>query len=147
MKTTTTAAILLLSGAIFFSQASLAGNQDKPDKGDRPAPVDCVDFPVTYSACAVALSDVHRELGVANEYPSAFKNFKDYVGLRCKVVESENKMSQDKPANALLKLEDSLDKIGTLRSQRKLEPSAAESLKWWMGEAIECVKAEIPPTS
>jgi len=146
MKTTTKAAILLLSGTIFFSHASLAGNKDKPDKGDKPVPEDCDLFPVTYSVCALALSDVHRELGVANEDPSAFKNSKDYVGLRCKVVNSQNKMSQDKPADALLKLEDSLDKIGTLRSQRKLEPSAADSLEWWMGEAIKCVEAEIPPT-
>jgi len=134
MKTTTTAAVLLLSAIVFLPQASLA---DRPDK---PAPEDCVDFPVTYSDCAVPLSDVHRELGTANEDPSAFKNFGDYVGLRCKVVESELKMAQDKPDDALLKLEKSLDKIGMLDSKLKLEKSAATSLKWWMGEAIKCVE-------
>jgi hypothetical protein len=143
MKTTTTAAILLLSGAIFFSQASLAGKPDKGDKPPKPDPVDCVDFPVTYSVCTDKLAYAHMTLGT---YEGDFKNAKDFIGLRCKVVNSEIKMSEDKPADALLKLEASFEKVWTLVSQRKLKKTAAYMIADDIAAARDCAEAQIPTT-
>jgi hypothetical protein len=140
MKTTTTAAILLLSGTIFFSQASLAGNPNKPPK---PDPVDCVDFVELDSACTDKLAYAHMTLGV---YEGDFKNAKDFVGLRCKVVSSEVKMSQDKPADALVTLEASFEKVWTLVSQRKLKKTAAYMIADDIAAARDCAEAQIPTT-
>lgn len=134
MKTTMKAAILLLSGCIFFSQASLAG---KPDKPPKPAPVDCVEFVDLGSACTYKLNQAHMTLGV---YKDAFKSDKDFVGLRCKVVQSEVKMSEDKPADAFVKLDDSYNKIWILVSQRKLDKSAAALIADDIGVARDCAE-------
>ena len=139
MKTTTTAAILLLSGAIFFSQASLAGKPDnKPPSKDN-----CVDFVPLYSGCTDELAYAHMTL---DTYQGAFKNDKDFVGLSCKVVSSEIKMSEDKPADALLKLEASFEKVWTLVSQRKLKKTAAYMIATDIAAARDCAEAQIPKT-
>jgi len=139
MKTTTTAALLLLSAIVFLPQASMAG---KPDKPPKPEPVDCVDFVDLGSACSVDLLRAHTTLG---DYKDAFKSEKDFVGLRCKVVSSEVKMSQDKPADAFIKLEASFEKIWTLVSQRKLDASAASIIAGDVAAARDCAEAEITP--
>jgi len=139
MKTTIKAAILLLSGTIFFSQASLADNPNKPPK---PAPSDCMDFPVELgSLCAEALYDAHDTLGT---YATSFKSDKDFFGLRCKVVEAEVKMDQDKALDALKKLEKSHDKVYLLASQRKLDKTISGIIAKDIATARDCADPELP---
>lgn len=135
MKTTMKAAILLLSGTIFLSQASLAG---KPD--NKPPPKDACDFDAVATACATELMIADRTLRL-NE--SEFKSSRDFGGLVCKVSASDLKISKDKFADAELKLSDSAIKIQTLFAQGKIKSYEAASD---MGEAMEdaraCAEAE-----
>ena len=138
MNTTMKAAILLISGTIFFSQASLADNPNKPPK---PAPTDCVYFVNLGSACAEKLNTAHGTLGT---YATSFKSDRDFVGLRCKVVESEVKMYEDKATDALAKLEKSYEKVWTLVSQRKLGESEASLIAADIATARDCADPELP---
>jgi hypothetical protein len=105
------AAILLLSGTIFFSQASFAG---KPD--NKPPPKDTCTFQKQGS--------------------------RDFGSLTCKVAASDVKISQDKPADAELKLSDSVVKIGTLYTQGKIDTyEAAMDMEDAMEEARACAAA------
>ena len=139
MKTSIKAAIVLLSGTIFFSQASLAGRPD-----NKPPPKDnCVDFVLLGTACTDLLAYAHNTLSGNQD---DFKNEKDFFGLSCKVVSSEIKMLEDKPADAFLKLEASFEKVWTLVSQRKLEKTAAYMIANDIAAARDCAEAQIPTT-
>jgi len=127
MKTTMKAAILLLSGTILLSQASLAG---KP--GPKPEPEPCT-FQAVAEACGSELLLAYQTLD-----PAAFKNARDYAGLTCKVAASDVKISQDKPADAEQKLSASVVKIETLFTQRKIDTYEAASD---MAEAMEDARA------
>jgi len=129
------AAILLLSGTIFLSQASLAG---KPD--NKPPPKDACDFHAVATACATELMIADRTLRL-NE--SEFKNSRDFGGLTCKVSASDLKISQDKFADAELKLSNSAIKIQTLFAQGKIKSyEAASDMAEAMEDARACAEAE-----
>jgi hypothetical protein len=132
MKTTVKAAILLLSGTIFFSQASFAG---KPD--NKPPPKDTCTFQEQAAACASELLLAYEALNA-----DAFKSSRDFGSLTCKVAASDVKISQDKPADAELKLSDSVVKIGTLYTQGKIDTyEAAMDMEDAMEEARACAAA------
>lgn len=134
MKTTVKAAILLLSGTIFFSQASFAG---KPD--NKPPPKDTCTFQKQAAACASELLLAYDALVVNAD---AFKSSRDFGSLTCKVAASDVKISQDKPADAELKLSDSVVKIGTLYTQGKIDTyEAAMDMEDAMEEARACAAA------
>ena len=137
MKITTKAAILLLSGTIFFSQASLAG---KPN--NKPPPkTDCASFVSLDAACSSALQTAHQTLGT---FQGDFKADRDFAGLRCKVTQSEVKVSDGKPADAFKKLDDSYMKVWTLASQNKLDSTAASMIAADIKTARDCAEALIP---
>ena len=118
MKTVMKAA-LLLSVSLIFSQASLAGgngNGNGPQK-DVPPPKTTCDFLYQATDCAIKLYAAYDVL-VVNE--GSFKSGRDYSALTCKVVASDLKIADGKPADAELKLSDSKTKIETLFSQGKL---------------------------
>jgi hypothetical protein len=134
MKTTVKAAILLLSGTIFFSQASFAG---KPD--NKPPPKDTCTFQEQAAACASEFLLAYEALVVNAD---AFKSSRDFGSLTCKVAASDVKISQDKPADAELKLSDSVVKIGTLYTQGKIDTyEAAMDMEDAMEEARACAAA------
>ena len=134
MKTTVKAAILLLSGTIFFSQASFAG---KPD--NKPPPKDTCTFQKQAAACASEFLLAYEALVVNAD---AFKSSRDFGSLTCKVAASDVKISQDKPADAELKLSDSVVKIGTLYTQGKIDTyEAAMDMEDAMEEARACAAA------
>ena len=134
MKTTVKAAILLLSGTIFFSQASFAG---KPD--NKPPPKDTCTFQEQAAACASEFLLAYEALVVNAD---AFKSSRDFGSLTCKVAASHVKISQDKPADAELKLSDSVVKIGTLYTQGKIDTyEAAMDMEDAMEEARACAAA------
>ena len=135
MKTTMKAAILLLGGTLFFSQAGLAG---KPD--NKPPPKDPCDFLAVATACATELETADLTLRV-NEFE--FKSSRDFGSLVCKVSASDLKISQDKPADAELKLSDSVVKINTLFTQGKISSyEAAMDMAEAMEDARACAEAE-----
>lgn len=134
MKTTMKAAILLLSGTILFSQASLAG---KPD--NKPPPKDTCTFQEKADVCASELLLAYDTLVVNAD---AFKSSRDFGGLTCKVAASDVKISQDKPADAELKLSDSVVKIETLYTQGKIDTyEAAMDMASAMEDARACAAA------
>jgi hypothetical protein len=136
MKTTVKAAILLLSGTIFFSQASFAG---KPD--NKPPPKDTCTFQEQAQAAACA-SELLLAYGALVVNADAFKSSRDFGSLTCKVAASDVKISQDKPADAELKLSDSVVKIGTLYTQGKIDTyEAAMDMEDAMEEARACAAA------
>ena len=132
MKTTMKAAILLLSGAIFFSQASLAG-KGKPN--DKPPPkVECP-FDEAAIDCKDTLRPAYETLNI-----DKFKSSRDYTALQCKVRDADLKISDGKFANAESKLSDAATKIDTLYRQGKIldaegNPDLVATLK--MAGAIE----------
>jgi hypothetical protein len=135
MKTTTKAAILLLSGTIFFSQASLAG---KPD--NKPPPKDECTFQAVATACASELLLAYQTLGVNK---SEFKSSRDFGGLTCKVAAADAKIAQDKAADAERKLSDSVVKIETLFTQGKIKTyDAATDMADAMEDARACAAAQ-----
>jgi len=143
MKTTTTAALLLMSAIVFLPQASLAGDKAKPPKLD---PIDCP-FKARATACTDKLEDAHDILGMFSGNFVSKNADKDFFGLRCKVAFSEIKMKQDKPADAELKLYDSVVKIRTLYNQGKIDDyQASEDMAEAMEEARACAEAQIPTT-
>jgi hypothetical protein len=122
MKTTMKAALLLLSGTIFFSQASWAakptGDCAFPDGGSQ------------YGDITLALETIYADLAAAyhaDQFTSKKKD-QNYFGLRCKVVSSELKLQQEKPGDAAKSLLDSAMKVQTLGGQSKLEIDAADDL-------------------
>jgi N-acetylmuramic acid 6-phosphate (MurNAc-6-P) etherase len=135
MKTTMKAAILLLGGTLFFSQAGLAG---KPD--NKPPPKEECSFFAAATACTVELAHAYEML-VVNQ--SEFNKSRDYGALTCKVSASDIKISQDKPADAELKLSDSVVKINTLFTQGKISSyEAAMDMADAMEDARACAEAE-----
>ena len=141
MKTVMKAA-LLLSVSFFFSQASLAGgNGNGPDKDVPPPKGDCT-FQAVATECASLLKLAYEMLD-----PRVFKNDRDYAGLTCKVAASDVKIAEDKPADAELKLSDSVMKIETLASQGKiLDYDAAMAMAEAMEDARACAEGLIPST-
>jgi len=135
MKTTTKAAILLLSGTILFSQASFAG---KPD--NKPPPKPACTFQAVATACASELLLAYDMLVV---YEDEFRKSRDFGGLTCKVAGSDVKISQDKPGDAERSLSDSVVKIETLFSQGKIDTyEAASDMAEAMEDARACAEAE-----
>jgi hypothetical protein len=135
MKIKTMAALSLFACAILvLPLSSFAG---------KPDPTDC-EFQALDTACSAELAAAYMTLG---ENMDAFvsKNAdSDFYGLRCKVVGSEVKMSQDKPYDAYKKLDDSYNKIWTLLAQRKIDSeSSAMEMADDIYEALSCVEAEI----
>ena len=112
MKTTMKAAILLLSGAIFFSQASLAGN-GKPD--GKPPPKDDCTFEAAATVCDIKLLKAYTILDSA-----VFKNSRDLTALQCKVRDADLKVSDGKFPDAAEKLYDSMMKIDRLYREGKI---------------------------
>ena len=134
MKTTMKAAILLLSGCIFFSQASLAG---KPD--NKPPPKDACDFDAVATACADELFAAYKALEW-NKFE--FKSDRDFGGLTCKVAAADAKIAQGKAPDAELKLSDSVVKIETLYTQGKIDTyEAAMDMASAMEDARACAAA------
>ena len=131
MKTLMKAA-LLLSVSFFFSQASLAGG--KPDKDVPPTKAVC-EFQAVATECASQLKLAYDML-VA--YEAAFKNARDHASLTCKVAASDVKISEGKPADAELKLSDSVTKIYTLFSQGKIDDA---DVTMDLAEAMEGARA------
>jgi len=120
MKTTMKAAILLLSGTIFFSQASLAG-----PKADRTGPpADPCKLVVTdpKAACTSEIGYAFDWLGNANAAGvfDTKNGEKNYIGLTCKLALSQAKMEDQKAEDAYYKLSDSEVKVDTLLDQGKL---------------------------
>ena len=137
MKTTMKAAILLLSGAIFFSQASLAG-KGKPN--DKPPPKDDCTFEAKATYCSDELQLAHDALKI-----DVFKNSRDQTALQCKVADADLKISDGKFADAERKLFDSVTKIDTLYRQGKIldaegnpDPVATAEMIRVMGVARLC---------
>jgi len=135
MKTTIKAAILLLSGTIFFSQTSLA---DRP--GNKPPPKDECTFQAKATACSDKLLLAYEALDIAE-----FKNSRDLTALTCKVAAADLKIDDGKFTNAELKLSDSVVKIGTLSTQDKIlddegnpDYGAADDMAEAMEDARDC---------
>ena len=137
MKTTMKAAILLLSGAIFFSQASLAG-KGKPN--DKPPPKDECKFEAKATYCSYELGLAYKALDIG-----VFKNSRDLTALQCKVRDADLKVSDGKFDDAADKLYDSMMKIETLYRQGKIldaegnpDPVATAEMIRVMGVARSC---------
>ena len=139
MKTTMKAAILLLSGTIFFSQASLAG---KGGGTDCPFPADSdsqyEEITTKLRGISMLLAETYND----DLFTSRKNAENNYFGLRCKVAFSENKMEQEKLEDAATKLLDSAMKVQNLGAQSKLEAGAANALYKEFFEAWELVYAE-----
>jgi hypothetical protein len=136
MKTTTTAAILLLSGTIFFSQASLAGK-----KGAKPPLKDCTFIATSpATACTDKIAAASTRLSDSKAAFSSKRGAQNFEGLSCKVALAEVKMGKDKAEDAYYKLTDSALKIETLRNQGKLDISddQYELLKGAFDDAADC---------
>jgi len=131
------AAILLLSGIIFFSQASLAGPPgatDCPLAASDPVHACTTELISTYFLLAEKYAD--------DAFTSKNNATSNFFSLRCKVAFSEVKMSEDKPANAAKKLYASWIKVQDLDNQDKLESVAAAELASSFYEAWACADAE-----
>ena len=136
MKTTMKAALLLLSGTIFFSQASLAG---KPPAGD------CTYIPTNpATACTAQIEAASIRLTDAEGAFTSKRGAQNFEGLTCKVAAAETKMASDKAEDAYYKLSDSALKIETLRNQGKLDISVDkyELLKGAFDAAASCAYDE-----
>jgi len=103
MKTTMKAAVLLLSGTIFFSQASLA---DRPD--NKPPPKDGCTLVVSNpdAACTTEIKNASIWLGNAKKVGvfDTKNGDNNYLGLTCKLALSQDKMEQEKAEDAWNKL-------------------------------------------
>jgi hypothetical protein len=127
MKTTMKAAILLLSGAIFFSQASLAG----PPTGQCSFTADVA------SACNSLINDAYEELLAYGPAMSP----KNFIGLTCKLALAGEKMDQGKAEDAYTKLFDSAAKVRKLAARKidsELAPGDPEDLAVTIDSAATC---------
>ena len=120
MKTTMKAALLLLSGTIFFSQASWAGKPAAPCAFNLSTSTSCMSADGTKSLIEVAFENLEAAEGSFLASRNGQKNFDN---LTCKLSLSEVKMGEDKAEDAFYKLSDSALKIETLRNQGKLDIS------------------------
>lgn len=138
MKTTLTAAILLLGGCVLLAQPGFAG--DHKDRG-KPV-VDCT-YVATNPATACTDKNSLASTRLA-DFEGAFKKAQDYDSLTCKVAAAEDKMGQDKPEDAYYKLADAANKVDSLLTQGKLNLSAEQfdMLKSALDGAAECAYDE-----
>jgi hypothetical protein len=129
MKTTMKAAILLLSGTLFFSQASLAG---KPDNRD-PSEKECPNADLQ-TRCSAELNDAYDLIGDLYAIGDVFlsKNAERDAGtLQCKVSGAEIKVGQDKTLDASDTLYKAIEKVMSLEGQGKMDdpnPGIQEAL-------------------
>jgi hypothetical protein len=122
------AAILLLGGTLFFSQAGLAG---KPDRD--PSEKDCPNADLQ-TRCSAELDDAYKLIGDLYDNGGVFlsKNANRDAGtLQCKVSGAEIKVGQDKTLDASDTLYKAIEKVMSLEGQGKMDdpnPGVQEAL-------------------
>ena len=128
MKTTMKAAILLLGGTLFFSQAGLAG---KPDRD--PSEKICPNADLQ-TRCSAELDYAYKLIGDLYAIGDVFlsKNAeRDADTLQCKVSGAEIKVGQDKTLDASEALYKAIEKVMSLEGQGKMDdpnPGVQEAL-------------------
>ena len=141
MKTTTKAALLLLSTCIFFSQASLAGWANRDSEPVRDPSVkggkkkECPNA-VLETRCSDLLDEAYDLIGALSMNEGVFlspkKGKQDADGLQCKVSGAEIKLGQDKPLEASDALYQAIEKVMSLEGQGKMDdpnPGIQEALE------------------
>ena len=128
MKTTTKAAILLLSGTIFFSQAGLAGKPDR-DPSEKICPN--ADLQTRCSAELNYAYDLIEDLHAIGGVFLSKNADRDAGTLQCKVSGAEIKVGQDKTLDASEALYKAIEKVMSLEGQGKMDdpnPGVQEAL-------------------
>jgi hypothetical protein len=129
MKTTMKAAILLLSGTLFLSQASFAGKPDGRDSSKKVCPN--ADLTTRCSSKLNIAFDLIEDLHANGGVFLSRNADRDAGTLLCKVSGAEIKLGQDKVLEASYALYKAIEKVMSLEGQGKMDdpnPGIQEAL-------------------